>query len=222
MTIAYIFASRSRPEKFFKTLENIQDMSESKDYFVWAKLDEEDESMNNDVVKEKLKEFPEVTVKWGLSKGKIDAINRSCEDLPPCDILIIMSDDIRWDVWGFDGEIRESFTKYFPKLDGTIHWPEYNAKDRTIIVSILGANLYKKLGYLYYQEYISVYSDNDFTEMTRAMNKYVFIDKILFSHHHPIFNRSEWDSQYRKTESPEFYTKDRETFTRRKAANFGI
>lgn len=222
MRICYAFPSRSRPDRFFRTLENIQDMSMSPDYFIWVKLDEDDESMNNDVVKERLQEFPDVTVRWGLSKGKVDAINRSMEDLPSCDIVIIMSDDIVWDVFGFDDEIRSAFQKHFPNLDGTVHFQEFNAKDRTIIVSMLGINLYKQLGYLYWPEYESVYPDNDFTEMTRKMGKYAYEPKIIFSHRHPIWGHVPWDTQYRNTERPEVYKKDREVFNKRQANNFGL
>jgi len=178
--------------------------------------------MNDDEVKERLKEYPEVTVKWGKSKGKVDAINRSMEGIPECDIIIIMSDDIVWDVFGFDDEIRDAFRKHFPNLDGTVHFQEFNAKNRTIIVSMLGINLYKQLGYLYWPEYVSVYSDNDFTEMTRRMKKYAYVSKIIFSHHHPIWGKIDWDAQYRKTESPEYYKKDKEVFMKRQANNFGL
>lgn len=194
----------------------------SPDYFIWAKLDEDDESMNNDSVKERLNEFPDVTVKWGLSKGKVDAVNRSMDDLPPCDIIIILSDDIKFDVFGFDDLIREAFAKHFPNLDGTVHFQEFNAKNRTIIVSMLGINLYKQIGYLFWPEYESVYPDNDFTEMTRLMGKYAYEPKIIFSHLHPIWGHVPWDEQYRNTERPEVYKRDRDIFNKRKASNFGL
>jgi hypothetical protein len=222
MRICYVFPSRTRPNRFFSTLDNIRKLSESDNYFVWSKLDEDDPSMNNGEVKEKLKEYPEVTVKWGWSKNKIDAINRNLDDLPECDIIIIQSDDIVWDVAGFDKEIREAFVKYFPDLSGTIHYPEFNAKNRTIIVSILGVNLFRRLGYLYHPSFISVYADNHFTEMTRAIGKYVFIDKRIFSHLHPIWGVVPWDEQYRKTEAKENYRIDRETYLKLQANNYGL
>jgi hypothetical protein len=218
-----VFPSRSRPYKFFKTLDNIQDMSWSEDYFVWAKLDTDDPTMNNDETKARLEvEYKEVTVRWGLSENKVHAINRDLEDLPPCDILIIQSDDIVWTKFGFDEEIKEAFKKHFPGLDGTVHFKEKHAGRSTIIVSMVGVNLYKQLGYLYHPSYESVYSDNDFTEMTRLMGKYAYIDKEIFIHAHAIWNLTAWDAQYRHTERPEVYKKDKETYTRRKAKNFGV
>ena len=222
--ICYVFASRSRPNKFFSTLDNIQDMSFSDNYHVIAKLDEDDKTMNNPEVRERLLDYPEVTVKWGLSKNKIHAINRDLEDLPPCKILIIQSDDIKWTQFAFDDEIREAFEKHFPDFDGTVHFPEAHAKKSTIIVSMMGVNLYKKLGYMYHPFYESVYSDNDFTEMSRLMGKYAYIHKEIFIHLHPIWQESktEWDAQYKASEHPDVYKRDKDTYNKRKENNFGV
>lgn len=223
MRIAYIFPSRSRKTKFFNTLDNIKIFSESDNYFVWAKLDEDDETMNTQDVKDKIaNEYPEVTVKWGLSDGKVHAVNRNCEDLPECDILIIQSDDIIWDVVGFDTEIREAFKAHNPGLDSTIHFPDDHGGQRTIIVSILGINLYKQLGYLYNSCYESVFCDDDFTHFTKLSGKYYFINKRLFTHNHPIWTKFGWDAQYYHSERPEVYKKDGDIFFKRKANNFGL
>lgn len=195
-------------------------MSNSDNYFIVAKIDEDDPKLEK--YKMGLHLYPEVVPRFGLSNNKIHSINRSLDDIPYFDIIIIMSDDIRWDVKGFDDEIRKAFTFFFPQLNGTIHYPEDNAKARTIIISILGVNLYKQLGYLYHPDFISVYCDNHFTEMTKLMGKYAYINKRLFSHLHPIWKTAAWDSQYRATESKENYAADRETFLKHKQNNFGI
>ena len=220
MRICYSFASRNRPQKFFNCLDNIQDMSDDKNYFVWAKLDNDDPVA--DIYIARLHEYPELTTKWGLSTNKVHAINRSMDDLPPCDIIIMMSDDMVFEVYGFDNDIRDAFKKHFPDLDGSIHFPDSHALSRTITLSILGINLYKRLGYLYWHEYDNVYPDNDFTEVVRGLNKYAFVDKKIFDHYHPIWQMAAWDEQYRKTEAPEGYHKDHQTFLKRKSENFGI
>jgi hypothetical protein len=219
--IVYVFPSRERPEKFFKALDNLRDMSESKDYQIWAKLDLDDPTMVRREIIVKIKtEYPEVTVKWGLSQGKIHAVNRDCEDLPECDIIIIMSDDIIFDVRGFDSEIIEAFQKHFPNYDGTVHFPDDHGAEKTIIVSMLGINLYKKLGYLYNPIYTSVYADDDFTEMTKLMSKYVFINRRLFTHAHPVWNNSEWDELYKKNDCYDLHKIDGEIFKNRQDKNF--
>jgi hypothetical protein len=220
MRICYVFPSRERPKKFFSCLDNIQDMSDSKDYFVWGKLDNDDPHKAE--YESKLHEYPELTIKWGTSKNKIHAINRDLEDLPECDIIIIMADDIRWTVFAFDNEIRDAFAKFSPDFTHTIHFPEKHGGQNTIIVSILGINLYKELGHLYHPEYAMVYCDNEFTEKTKMMGKYVFVNRELFLHLHPIWNLAAFDDLYRKNESPEYYLKDRDTFNKRKANRFDL
>ncbi len=136
--------------------------------------------------------------------------------------IVLQSDDIIWDVKGFDDIIREGFTEHDPNFNCTLHYPDDHGKSRTIIVSILGINLYKKLGYLYYEGYESVYGDDDFTAMTRKMKCHVFIDKRLYTHKHPIWGLEKWDRQYKHSERPEVYKKDREVFMKRQAENFGL
>lgn len=220
MRICYVFASRTRPKKFFAALDNIAAFSESKDYFVLAKLDDDDPTA--DAYKEQVELYSEVTVKWGLSKSKVHAINRDCEYLPPCDIIVVFSDDMVWETYGFDTQIRNAFEQHFPNLDGVVHFPDSHAAERTMTLTIMGINLYKQLGYLYFPDYESVYPDNDLTEMTRLMGKYVFINKRIFDHYHPIWNMTAWDDQYRKNEAQEYYQKDHQTYLKRKANNFGL
>jgi hypothetical protein len=221
--ICYIFPSRSRPKKFFDCLDTIKILSESDNYFVIAKLDEDDESMDNPEVIERIKnEYPEVIIRWGISSNKIHAINRDMKNLPPCDIIVLQSDDMVWNVYGFDAEIREAFKAHSPNFDKAIHFPEEKSGNRTMVLTIMGINLYKQLGYLYYPEYESVYCDNDLTEMTRKMHKYVFVNKKLYAHNHPIWGLAQWDALYRHTERPEAYAKDKAVFEKRKKENFGI
>lgn len=223
MKISYIFPSRSRPPKFFDCLANINDMSESKDYEILCVLDEDDEVMNKEPVKNKAKEYENVKLFYGTSGNKIAACNREIAKISKdSSIVVLQSDDMVWEEYGFDDEIRKAFTQYFPKFDGVVHFPEEKSADRTMVLTIMGVNLCNQLGYLYHPDYESVYADNDLTEMTKAMGKYVFINRRMYSHRHPIWNRAEWDDLYRHSERPEVYQKDRAVFEKRKAENFGL
>lgn len=220
MRICYVFASRSRPKKFYECLNAVKRLSVSDNYFVIAKLDYDDKFI--DEYKTSLPDYPEVSVKWGTSNNKIHAINRDLEELPLCDIIIVLSDDMIAEYHGFDDEIRAVFRSVFPNLDGVVHTDDGHCKERTMTLTIMGVNLYKHLGYLYHPSYISIYADNDLTEMCRLMNKYVYVNKVYFRHFHPIWRMAVWDEQYRKTESRELYHKDGLTFKQRKSINFGL
>lgn len=223
MKITYIFPSRSRPEKFFNCLANINDFSDSKNYEIICALDEDDETMNNEYVKNKVLEYDNVKCFYGVSKNKISACNREVERVGgDTSIIVLQSDDMVWEEYGFDDEIRAAFEKHFPDFDGVIHFPEEKSADRTMVLTIMGIALFKQLGYLYHPLYESVYADNDLTDMAKKMGKYAFVNKRMYSHHHPIWNRSEWDELYRHSERPEVYQKDRLVYNERKSKNFGL
>lgn len=75
--ILYKFASRNRPEKFFKAVDNIIEMSRSDDYMIMATLDIDDPTMANAVVRDKINSYgSKLKAYYGTSKSKVDAINK--------------------------------------------------------------------------------------------------------------------------------------------------
>lgn len=195
-------------------------MSESKDYCVVAVLDHDDPYFTE--YSKVSDNYPEVSVILGESNGKIHACNRANEFMPQdTDIICLHSDDMKFVEYGFDTEIREAFTKHFPDLDGVVHFPDGH-QSNTMTYTMMGINLFKKLGYLYYPDYKSVFADNDLTELSQLMGKYAFVNKQILEHNHPIFGVTDWDSQYRANESAEYYQTDGETFKQRKLRNFDL
>lgn len=213
--IAYIFASRERPEKFFRCLDNIQDMSDDNNYFVYAKLDLDDPQI--DKYKEKICEYKELVVNFGYSDGKIHAINRGLDCLPECDIVCCHSDDMVFVEWGFDEEIR----KYCGE-DDYVHFPDGHANEKLCTYSIMGKKYFDRFGYIYHPDYISVYADNEQFEVAKLLGKYKYIKKNIVRHEHPIWGYGIKDDLLIRTEDPVIYKKDHETYLRRKSINFGI
>lgn len=219
MTICYNYASRSRADKFFAGLDNICQLSASQDYFVIAKLDEDDTAMNIPYVWERLKSYPEVTVKWGHSKSKIHAINRDLTDIPPYDILINYSDDMRFTALGFDNEIREQMKKFFPDGDGFIHLPDDYAQERVATMAIMGKKFFDRFGYIYHPDYYSLFCDDEQTDVAKALNKYVFVPIHLIEHQHYVNGKTGKDELYRRNDT---YGADKQIYERRKQLNFPL
>lgn len=191
-------------------------MSESDDYFVWAKLDSDDIVMNNEAAIEKIKkEYPEVTVKWGLSNNKVHAINRGLEDLPDYDILCTHSDDMFFTAYGFDNDIREAFKDW----DGLVHFPDQKAGAALITYPMMHRNYYNGLGYIYHPDFANVYCDNFQHLQAQKLGKYKFVNKNILEHRHPIWGFGEKDALLTRTEEPIGYGKDHETFLRLKKEN---
>lgn len=215
MKIAYVFASRERPEKFFRCLDNIQDMSESKEYFVYAKLDEDDPFL--DSYKARIGEYPELVVKLGISKGKIHAINRDLDSMPDADIICCHSDDMVFIEWGFDSVIRKHCG-----ADDYVHFPDGHANERLCTYSIMGKDYFNRFGYIYNTDYHSVYCDNEQMEVAKLLGKYKYINHKILRHEHPAWGYGAADDLLKRTEDPKNYKSDHDIYIKRKAINFGL
>jgi hypothetical protein len=217
MTICYSFDSRSRPDRFFQTLDNIIAMSASNDYFIVAKLDEDDMTMNDQMIKERLLSYSMVIVKWGTSKSKIHAINRDLEDIPHWDIMVCASDDMRFRTIGFDNIIRQYMP--CPGLDGFLHMQDDYAKDRVCTVSILGRKYYERDGYIYHPDYYSMWCDDEATAVAKARGCYILVPGQIEHLHYTNDRKAVKDELYWRNDT---YNKDKEIFEQRKARVFDL
>lgn len=221
MTILHNFASRQRPDRFFQTLDNIILHSESTDYFIVAKLDSDDGSMNNGCIKQTLSDkYPNVIVKWGISTSKIHAINRDLNDgdLPKWDILVNVSDDMRFKTYGFDDIIR----KHMPaNLDALLHFPDDYAKERVCTCAIVGYRYYQRDMFVYYPGYYSMWCDDEQTDVSKARGCYVYVpDAMEIDHlHYTNLGKAPKDALYRRNDT---YLADKRIYEERKARNFDL
>lgn len=207
--ILYNFASRSRPDKFFKAIENIHTLSKT-EHIIVAKLDVDDNAMQN--------RFEEVNrcgavIVWGNSKNKIDAINR---DIPEgWDILVNMSDDMVFTKEGFDLDIIEAFKGGY---DQFIHFPDGYTDDRLCSMSIIGKDYYDRFGYVYHPDYVSLWCDNEAQDVAKELGKYKFVNKNIFIHDHPAWTGAKPDQQLIETQK--YYRQDERTYRKRKDCGF--
>lgn len=221
MTILFNFASRSRPEKFFDSLNNIIGHCISLDFFIVCKLDDDDSEMNNTTMRERIAGYgPKIIVKWGTSVSKIDAINRGLNDgdLPPWDILVNCSDDMRFNTYGFDDIIR----KHMPEnLDAFLHFPDDYAKDRVCTCSIVGYRYYQRDMNVYWPGYYSMWSDDEETDKAKARGCYIFVpDAIQIDHlHYTNMGKAGKDALYRRNDT---YLADKRIYEQRKARGFDL
>lgn len=219
MRIMYNYATRQRPDRFFAGLDNICQMSATQDYFIVAKCDEDDHTMNNADVWKRLETYPELTVKWGHNKSKIAAINAGLSDLPPYDILINFSDDMRFVVKGFDDLIRADMKGYFPDGDGVLNYPDGYAPEELSTMSIMGRKYFNRFGYVYHHDYYSLWCDNEFSEIAQSLNKFQYIPIQLYEHLHYAPGKAHKDALYQRNDT---YHHDKQIYLQRKALNFNI
>lgn len=215
--ITFKYTTRSRPELFERGIKSILDnLDHNEGYVILVTCDTNDSTMVG--MDKKYQDNIRIRFVYGESKNKIDAINRDLNYVPAdTKILVNMSDDMVFVKKGFDTTLRNDFNEDYSLC---LHYPDGYRKD-IITMSILGKDFLDRFGYIYHPSYISLFCDDEQTQVAKMLNKYKYIDNQIFIHKHPANDSSVMvDSQYVHTES--FFNQDRITFENRKAKNFDL
>ena len=214
--ILFKLATRSRPEKARASINNIIENCTSDNFTILVSADFDDDTMKNFSYV-----HSNVTIVYGISKSKIDAINRDMDVAPKFDILINTSDDMVFQVKGFDNIIRQDFAG---NLDQFIHYSDGNQKENISTMSIMGVDYYKRFNYIYHPDYKSLWCDAEATDVSVMLGKYRYMgdNKILFKHLHPAWGLAPTDAQYQKTEAPEMWDHDYKVILERKARQYDL
>lgn len=231
MKILIKFPSRERPARFFDSLDSIYNNLHQPDkVFVLATLDENDDSMNNDYIKEKIAEYPNLVVDWGKSDSKIHAVNRGMEKIPEIfpkaadwDIVMNLSDDMVFCFTGFDEIVRTDMQSLFQGTDGYLHYWEKDSHTALNVMTIKGREYYERFGFLYHPEYKSLWCDNEQMEVAKMLGKYRFVNLEIFRHYNPAYMYPNMPKDGLFLEQQAIgWAVDQTTFNRRKAINFEI
>lgn len=214
--ILFNLASRSRVARLYQTIEEIQRLCANNNHTILVKIDIDDRCDYS-----KLLDYG-VEVRIGRSKNKVDAINRSIPN-EGWDILVNVSDDIRFTMQGFDDVIREHCGE-----DDFVLFPEPYAdgqvvkgkNERISVMSVEGIAFYRRFGYVYNPAYASVFCDNDISQCARILGRLKEVEIPIFYHEHPTAGYKVNDQQYRHTES--YWDQDKAVYYSRKRVNFGL
>lgn len=214
--ILFKLATRSRPQKAKASIDNIINKCNSMNYTILVSIDEDDETMKDFDYKD-----DNVFIVKGTSKNKIDAINRDMDIFEGWKILINTSDDMVFQIKGFDDIIRQDFNGNYDKV---LHYSDGNQHSNIMTMSIMGVDFYNRFKYIYHPDYKSLWCDVEATEVAWLLGKYEYMgdQKILFRHMHPAWGLGEYDEQYKKTESREFWDSDYKVFINRKLLFYDI
>ncbi|MCX5725308.1 MAG: hypothetical protein NTX84_12510, partial [Nitrospirae bacterium] len=118
-----------------------------------------------------------------------------------------------------DDIIIQDMEKYYPDGDGVLHYNDDKQKERLNTLSIMGKKYFDRFGYIYNPEYLSVYCDNEFTDVSRLLEKTTYIDQVIIRH---FWIEIGVDALYQRNENRELYTHDQKVYETRKANNFGL
>ena len=218
------FPTRNRPDKFKDGFSKyLTCLSGRHDVQFIITMDVDDETMNNDSIKEWLTtRTKNANIKWfyGDSKTKIEACNANMEGVDG-DVLLLASDDMMPVQMGYDEVIFQVFAHSYPNFDGAVKfWDGLRPKeDALMTLTCMGFPLYKQFGYIYNPEYKSLYCDNEQTQVCNALGKLVRCDICIIQHQ---WTHEPFDTLHARNENAEMYNVDRETHERRTANKFDM
>lgn len=215
MKILFKYATRGRATWFIETLTAYKNnLSGEHTYKFIITCDNDDESMNNSHMRRYM-DLQQLEVHFGPHKTKIEAINADMED-QDFDILVVVSDDMVPIVPNFDAVIVQDMLQYFPDLDGALHYNDNgHCGSKLISLTVMGKKLYDRFGYIYWSEYVSLWCDNEFTDIVRQLGKVKWIDRCIIQH---MFMKHGRDSLYKRNET--FYDADQVVYDTRKRLDF--
>ena len=219
MKLLIKFPTRNRKNKFFTVLKQYQRLCEDiENTFFLITLDNDDEEMNSPEVAEIFSSFKNIKYVYGDSTSKIHAINRDIETIDEWDIVLLASDDMTPKVKGYDNIIRNKMKEHYPDTDGVLWFNDGHQGNKLNTLCILGKKYYERFNYIYYPEYKSVWSDNEFMLVGNILKKQTYFDEVIIEHEHPDWGYGNRDVIHRINSQNESH--DRNLFTTRKNNNF--
>lgn len=217
------FPTRNRPDKFFKVLDQyIEYAKDKKNIAFLISCDIDDHSMNNQSIIQKLEEYKKnvkLLYYFGNNKTKVQAINADISKTSGWDIILLASDDMIPIENGYDEVIRNDMQRNFPDLDGVL-WYNDGARVDINTLSIIGKKYYDRFNYMYHPDYTSLWCDNEFTDVSVALQRYKKSERVIIEHAHPVYQKTVYDELYIKNES--FYSQDQKVYEKRKKDGFGL
>jgi hypothetical protein len=225
MKLLIKFPSRARPDKFKYALYNyVSKCKNKKDTSFLFTFDEDDLTMNNEDMKEDIKELcgsMTYYIEYGKSENKIHAINRDLNGYWYWHILLLASDDMIPIVKGYDEVIRENMINHFPDQDGVLWFNDGYAGDRLNTLVCMGKPYYLRFKYIYNPIYKSFFCDNEFMDEANRLKKQKYFHHTIIQHQHPANNAGvQEDELYKKNQT--YWNDDARTYYHRKQYKYDL
>ena len=195
MRLLIALPTRDRLNECLNSLKQYHELSTHQNTRYVVSCDIDDVVMNNTQAIDLVKSFDNTDIVFNENKmskndgtktdqtTKICAINSSVvgQDF---DICLLASDDMQPEMLGYDTIIVNDMKRHFPDTDGVL-WYNDGAQGANLnTLCILGKKYYDRFNYIYHPSYMSLFCDNEFTEVSKRLNKCVYSNDILIRHRH--------------------------------------
>jgi hypothetical protein len=211
--------TRDRANHFLPLLKEYLSKATNSHTQILISIDLDDPGMNNEEMISQIRKMG-VIVEKGFSRSKIDAVNRDIDIyIHNYDILLLSSDDMFPMVEGYDQIIIDEMQKAFPNMDGCLWFNDGHTKELLNTLPILSKSYYNQFRYVYHPTYLSLWADNEYTDVAKAQGKIKYIDQVIIRHEHPDWGgKMPVDALYQRNNND--WDKDKMNYLKRQARGF--
>lgn len=210
MNILLKYPSRERPELFAATVHEWTRLAAQPDRIKWiVSLDADDLTLP--IYRSKCDQW-NIDPIIGASRNKVDAVNRDLDAVRAAewDVVVLVSDDMRPVVHGWDDEIR----RHMATPDMAL-WFVDGRQDDLCTLSIFGRPIFDRMNCVYHPAFNSVYCDDYYHFIMEQQGKLKRIGPPLVFEHQ--WKRENDDALMRRNEARGPYEHDKRTLDRLKA-----
>lgn len=152
----------------------------------------------------------------------VAAVNAAAALLQDEDLIINIADDFGFSA-GWDSRLLK-FIGQVERPDYLIHVTELPNGAAIPVIQIVSAPLYRRLGYFFYPEYVSMYADQDLLEACQSIGAALVYqgEPLGLQHNHPNFGRGAWDATYARENRIECYRHGEAVLAARRRIRFGL
>jgi len=223
--ILFKFPCRGREKMFFESLDSLnENIRDRNNYHISLTLDTDDKILNTKEVIEKINTYPNTSIEWGLSKSKIDAVNRSMPGYE-WDVVICWSNDMVATFFGFDDIMRQYFYNIINNHgdDFLCHFPEQDAREYLNVLYIATKKYYDRFGYIYHPSYLSLWCDNESMCVSKMLGRYHYVGTPdLYVHKNPAYHQHKIERDELFNEQQGHWAVDEANFHERRKRNFDL
>lgn len=220
--------TRERPERCFKTLDSVYNLASRPDFIrVLVTMDFNDASMYNNAVVERLNEYKNLHMVYGVSDSKVMAINRDLDKLPKdfrdWKLLSNVSDDMVYCTFGWDDILRADANQYHPDYDCYLSYLDSDTRGALTTQLNIGRAYYERFNFLYNPAYLSLFCDNEADEVAKMLGKYHFTGIEIYKHYNSAYGYSDYprDALFEQQQTIG-WSIDNLTYNERKTRNFDL
>jgi hypothetical protein len=218
--------SRSRPNQLLETLRQYVLMAAHPELMgIAVSCDVDDATMTGSEIQQQLFQvidrFAWKSMYYSANSSKIEACNADIEKVDyPWDIIVLVSDDMIPEVYGYDNYIRQAAT---PDLDCILWFNDGFQGYKLNTLTMFGRTMYERFGYLYHPDYKSLFCDTELTDLCKGSlkDKTVYKPPCIIRHRHPMLGHAvAFDALYARNQR--FYEEDLRTYIARKQYDYDL